>query len=338
MTARVAINGFGRIGRQVFKAIYEQHEGSLELVAINDLMDNQTAAHLLRYDSTYGIWDAEIDADDKELHVDETSVKVFEERDPANLPWGELGVDIVIESTGFFTDGKKAKAHIDAGAKKVIISAPGTNVDTTIALGVNDETYDPDQHHIISNASCTTNCLAPVAKVLHQSFGIKHALMSTIHAYTSDQMLLDGQHKDLRRARSAALNIVPTTTGAARAIALVLPELKGKFDGFALRVPTPTVSLVDLTVDFESEVTVEAINNAFQQEAEGSLEGILDYTEEPLVSTDFRADPHSAIVDGLSTMVLGDRLGKVVAWYDNEWGYSCRVGDLALMIASNGLK
>ncbi len=338
MAVKVGINGFGRIGRQVFKAIYEQHEGALEIVAINDLMDINTAAHLLRYDSTYGIWDADIEAEEGQMQVDDLTVKVFAERDPAKLPWGELGVDIVIESTGFFTDGNKAKAHIDGGAKKVIISAPGTNVDATLVMGVNDETYDADSHHIISNASCTTNCLAPVAKVLHNYFGINHAIMTTIHAYTGDQMLLDGQHSDLRRARSAGLNIVPTTTGAARAVALVLPELKGKFDGFALRVPTPTVSLVDLTVEFNSDVTVESINNAFITEANGALEGILDYTDEPLVSTDFRADPHSSIVDGLSTMVLGDRLGKVVSWYDNEWGYSCRTADMALMVATSGLK
>lgn len=338
MPAKVAINGFGRIGRQVFKAIYEQHEGSLEIVAINDLMDNSTAAHMLRYDSTYGIWDADIEADEETLQVDDLSVRVFSERDPGKLPWGELGVDIVIECTGFFTDGAKARAHLDAGAKKVIISAPGKDVDATLVMGVNDDQYDPDKHHIVSNASCTTNCLAPVAKVLHSNFGIGHAIMTTVHSYTGDQMLLDGPHKDLRRARSAALNIVPTTTGAARAVSLVLPELKGKFDGFALRVPTPTVSLVDLTVHFESDVTVEGINSAFEAEANGALEGILDYTDEPLVSTDFRADPHSAIVDGLSTLVIGDRLGKVIAWYDNEWGYSCRVADLTLMMATSGLK
>lgn len=338
MAVKVGINGFGRIGRQVFKAIYEQHEGSLEIAGINDLMDNQTAAHMLRYDSTYGIWDADIEAHDDSLQVDDLSVRVFAERDPGNIPWGDLGVDIVLECTGFFTDGEKAKAHINGGAKKVIISAPGTNVDATIVLGVNDDQYDPDNHHIVSNASCTTNCLAPVAKVLHEHFGIQHAIMTTIHSYTGDQNLLDGPHKDMRRARSAAINIVPTTTGAARAVSLVLPELKGKFDGFALRVPTPTVSLVDLTVDFDSDVTVEGINSAFESEANGALEGIMDYTDEPLVSTDFRADPHSAIVDGLSTMVIGNRMGKVIAWYDNEWGYSCRVGDLTLMMANNGLK
>jgi glyceraldehyde 3-phosphate dehydrogenase len=338
MATRIGINGFGRIGRQVFKAIYDNHDGDLEVVAFNDLMDNETAAHLLRYDSTYGIWDADIDADEEALYVGQSAVKVFSERDPSKLPWGDLGVDLVIESTGFFEDGEKAKAHIDAGAKKVMITAPGKNVDATFVMGVNDDQYDPSSHHIVSNASCTTNCLAPVAKVLHQHFGITNAIMTTIHSYTGDQNLLDAQHKDLRRARSAALNVVPTTTGAARAVALVLPELEGKFDGFALRIPTPTVSLVDLSVNFDSDVSVESINSAFQSEAEGALEGILDYTDEPLVSIDFKADPHSAIVDGLSTLVVGSRFGKVIAWYDNEWGYSCRVADMALMMGNAGFE
>lgn len=338
MATRIGINGFGRIGRQVFKAIYDNHDGDLEVVAFNDLMDNETAAHLLRYDSTYGIWDADIDADEEAIYVGQSAVKVFSERDPSKLPWGDLGVDLVIESTGFFEDGEKAKAHIDAGAKKVMITAPGKNVDATFVMGVNDDKYDPSSHHIVSNASCTTNCLAPVAKVLHQHFGIANAIMTTIHSYTGDQNLLDAQHKDLRRARSAALNVVPTTTGAARAVALVLPELEGKFDGFALRVPTPTVSLVDLSVNFDADVSVESINNAFQSEAEGALEGILDYTDEPLVSIDFKADPHSAIVDGLSTIVVGNRFGKVIAWYDNEWGYSCRVADMALMMGNAGFE
>lgn len=336
MATRIGINGFGRIGRQVFKAIYDNNDGDLEIVAFNDLMDNETAAHLLRYDSTYGIWDADIDADEEALYVGQDTVKVFSERDPSKLPWGDLGVDIVIESTGFFTDGKKAKAHIDAGAKKVIISAPASNVDATFVLGVNDDKYDASSHHIVSNASCTTNCLAPVAKVLHEQFGIGHAIMTTIHSYTGDQNLLDAQHKDLRRARSAALSVIPTSTGAAQAVSLVMPELEGRFDGFALRVPTPTVSIVDLTVNFEADVSVESINSAFQAAAEGALEGILDYTDEPLVGVDFKADPHSAIVDGLSTLVVGDRMGKVIAWYDNEWGYSCRVADLTLMMANAG--
>ena len=334
---RVAINGFGRIGRQVFKAIYmdEEYSRELEIVAVNDLTSPDTLAHLLKYDSTYGIFDADVSSDESTIHVDETLIKVCSERDPANLPWKELGIDIVIESTGFFTDATKAKAHRDAGAKKVIITAPANNEDITLVIGVNDDQYDPEQHNIVSNASCTTNCLAPVAKVLHQHFGISHALMTTVHSYTGDQVLLDGPHRDMRRARSAALNIVPTTTGAARAVALVMPELKGRFDGFSLRVPTPTVSLVDLTVEFENDVTVEAINDAFQAEAGGALEGILDYTEEPLVSTDFRGDVHSAIVDGLSTMASGPRLAKVIAWYDNEWGYSCRVADLASLMAGS---
>ena len=337
--ARIAINGFGRIGRQVFKAMYmdEDYSRELEIVAVNDLTSPDTLAHLLKYDSTYGIFDAEVEAGENTINVDETQVRVFSQRDPTQLPWGELGVDVVIESTGFFTDAAKARAHRDAGAKKVIITAPAKNEDITLVIGVNDDQYDPERHHIVSNASCTTNCLAPVAKVLHQHFGIAHALMTTVHSYTGDQVLLDGPHSDPRRARSAALNIVPTTTGAARAVALVLPELKGRFDGFALRVPTPTVSLIDLTVEFENDVTRESINAAFADEAAGALENILDYSEEPLVSMDFRGDVHSAIVDGLSTMTSGARFGKVVAWYDNEWGYSCRVADLTAMMASVGV-
>jgi glyceraldehyde 3-phosphate dehydrogenase len=324
----VGINGFGRIGRQVYKAIYEEYGDDLQVVAANDLMDAETAAHLLKYDSTYGPFDADIRTDNGNIMVGDQALALSAERDPAKLQWGELGVDIVIESTGFFTDAEKARAHLDAGAKKVIISAPAKNEDITIVLGVNDDQYDPNVHNIISNASCTTNCLAPVAKVLHQYFGIGHALMTTVHAYTGDQNLLDGPHRDLRRARSAAQSIVPTTTGAARAVALVLPELKGRFDGFALRVPTATVSLVDLTVEFESDVSSDAINAAFREEADGPLEGILDFSEEPLVSIDFRGNPYSATVDGLSTITSGPRLAKVIAWYDNEWGYSCRVRDL----------
>jgi glyceraldehyde 3-phosphate dehydrogenase len=337
MAARVAINGFGRIGRQVFKALYNDYGDELEVVAVNDLTSPDALAHLLKYDSTYGVFEGEIQATGDTIQVDELSLRVFAERDPSALPWSDVGVDFVIESTGFFTDGAKAKAHIDAGAKKVIISAPANNEDITIVLGVNDDQYDPERHHIVSNASCTTNCLAPVAKVLHQHFGIGHALMTTVHAYTNDQVILDSPHKDLRRARSAALNIIPTTTGAARAIALVLPELKGKFDGFALRVPTPTVSIVDLSVVFESDVSAEAINDAFKAEAAGALEDILDYSDEPLVSMDFRGDSHSAVIDGLSTMTSGSRLGKVIAWYDNEWGYSCRLADLTALMAAQGV-
>jgi len=337
VAARVGINGFGRIGRQVYKAMHHLYGDELQIVAANDLGDLNTMAHLLKYDSTYGIFEGDIEVGDNSITVDGNELKLFAERDPSNLPWAELGVDIVIESTGFFTDATKAKAHREAGAKKVIISAPANNEDITIVLGVNDDQYDPDKHHIVSNASCTTNCLAPVAKVLHQHFGISHALMTTVHSYTNDQIILDSAHKDLRRARSAGLNIIPTTTGAARAVALVLPELKGKFDGFALRVPTPTVSLIDLVCTFETDVTVESINAAFQSESEGALEDYLAYTEEPLVSTDFRGTEYSAVVDGLSTMVSGARFGKVIAWYDNEWGYSCRVADLAAMMASQGL-
>ncbi|MEX1157815.1 MAG: type I glyceraldehyde-3-phosphate dehydrogenase [Thermomicrobiales bacterium] len=337
MAARIAINGFGRIGRQVYKAMHHLYGDELQIVAANDLGDLNTMAHLLKYDSTYGIFEGDIEVGDNSIIVDGSELKLFAERDPSNLPWGELGVDIVIESTGFFTDASRAKAHREAGAKKVIISAPANNEDITIVLGVNDDQYDPEKHHIVSNASCTTNCLAPVAKVLHQHFGISNALMTTVHSYTNDQIILDSAHKDLRRARSAGLNIIPTTTGAARAVALVLPELKGRFDGFALRVPTPTVSIIDLVCNFENDVTVDSINEAFQSESEGALEDYLAYTEEPLVSTDFRGTEYSAVVDGLSTMVSGPRMGKVIAWYDNEWGYSCRVADLAAMMASQGL-
>lgn len=335
MATKIGINGFGRIGRQVFKAIHEAYEDELEVVAVNDLTDARTLAHLLKYDSTYGIYEYDVEAEQGKIHIDGHELKVTAERDPAALPWGDLGVDVVVESTGVFRDREGASKHISAGAKKVIISAPAKGEDITIVLGVNDDAYNPESHHIISNASCTTNCLAPVAKVLHQHFGIAHALMTTVHSYTADQRLLDAPHKDLRRARSAAENIVPTTTGAARAVALVLPELKGRFDGFALRVPTPTVSLVDLTVTLEEAATAESINDAMKREAQGDLAGILDFSDEPLVSVDYRQDSHSAIVDGLSTMVSGDRLAKVVAWYDNEWGYSCRVADLVAMVADS---
>jgi glyceraldehyde 3-phosphate dehydrogenase len=339
MAIRVGINGFGRIGRQVYKAVHEGGFGDLfEIVAVNDLTSNDTLAHLLKYDSTYGRFDAEITASEQGIHVDDQLIKVFEEKDPAALPWGEEGVDVVIESTGRFTDATKARAHIDAGAKKVIISAPGKNEDVTLVLGVNEDTYDPDKHNIISNASCTTNCLAPVAKVVLDNFGISRGLMTTVHSYTNDQVILDGPHKDLRRARSAAINIVPTTTGAARALSLVIPELKGKFDGFSLRVPTPTVSIIDLVVETEKKVTVEEINQAFKTASESeALDGIVGYSEEPLVSTDLRQDPRSAIVDGLSTMVIGDTMAKVIAWYDNEWGYSCRVADLTALVCEAGI-
>jgi glyceraldehyde 3-phosphate dehydrogenase len=333
VSTRIGINGFGRIGRQTLKAILELHPDDLEVVAINDLADDETNAHLFKYDSTYGRFDGEVRAGENEIVVNGTSIRSFSERDPAALPWGDLGVDIVVESTGIFTDATKAKAHTDAGAKKVIISAPGKNEDLTVVLGVNEDQYDPDRHHIVSNASCTTNGLALPAKVVFDSFGIERGLMTTIHAYTNDQNVLDVYHKDLRRARSAGQNIIPTTTGAARALALVIPELKGKFDGFALRVPTATVSVIDFVALTEKPVTAEAVNDALRAAADGPMAGLLGYTEEELVSMDFKGDPRSSIIDAASTMVTGDRLLKVIAWYDNEWGYSCRVADLAKFMA-----
>jgi len=338
MSYRVGINGFGRIGRQVFKAIDEGgFEDLFEVVAVNDLTSPAALAHLLKYDSTYGRYEAEIAPTETGIRVGEREVKVFAEKEPANLPWDDEEVDVVIESTGRFTDAEKASAHLDAGAEKVIITAPAKGEDVTIVLGVNDAAYVPAEHDIISNASCTTNCLAPVAKVILDTFGVRRGLMTTVHSYTNDQVILDGPHKDLRRARSAGLNIIPTTTGAARALALVIPELKGKFDGFSLRVPTPTVSIIDFVVETERPATVAEINQAFQTAAESEgLQGILGYSEEPLVSTDFRQDSRSAIVDGLSTMVMDGNLIKVVAWYDNEWGYSCRVADLVALVCEQG--
>ena len=337
MAVRVGINGFGRIGRQVFRAIRERYRGRLEVVAVNDITDAPTLAHLLKYDSNSGRYPEPVAARDAYLIVGEDEIRVFAEKDPAHLPWKDLGVQIVIESTGLFTDGRKAAVHRPSGgAQKVIITAPASpsdSVDLTVVLGVNDQRYDPARHHIVSNASCTTNCLAPVVKVLHEAFGVRRGLMVTVHAYTNDQRILDLPHKDLRRARAAALNIIPTTTGAARAIGLVIPELKGKLDGYALRVPVPTVSVIDLTAEVSRPVTVEEVNAAFQAAAEGALRGILAYTEEPVVSVDFKGDPHSAIVDGLSTMVVDGNFVKVVAWYDNEWGYSVRVADLAAKMA-----
>ncbi|MBK9711221.1 MAG: type I glyceraldehyde-3-phosphate dehydrogenase [Kouleothrix sp.] len=341
--ARVAINGFGRIGRQSFKALLERYADDLEIVAVNDLTDNETLAHLLRHDSTYGPFDGEVsstedritvdfyDEDDAEHHID---LEALAEKDPTRLPWRDLGIDIVIESTGRFTDAEKARAHLQAGAKKVIITAPAKGEDITICLGVNESKYDHAVHNIISNASCTTNCLAPVAKVLNDRFGIRRGLMTTIHSYTMDQNLQDNVHKDLRRARAAAINIVPTTTGAAKAVALVLPELKGKFDGFSVRVPTATVSLVDFTVQLERGASVEAINNAFREAAESEdLEGILGISDEQLVSSDFIGTAYSSVVDLPLTMGMGDDFFKVVSWYDNEWGYSVRVADLTAFIA-----
>jgi glyceraldehyde 3-phosphate dehydrogenase len=337
MATRVGINGFGRIGRQSMKAILERHGGELEVVAINDLTDTKTNAHLLKYDSTYGRFPGEVEYTPDSLIVNGHKIKVLAQRDPAQIPWGDLGVEIVIESTGFFTDAEKAAAHLHDTVKKVIISAPAKGEDLTIVLGVNEYMYDPTKHNIISNASCTTNCLAPAAKVLNDTFGIERGLMNTIHAYTNDQRIQDQLHSDLRRARAAAVNIIPTTTGAAKAVALVIPELKGRFDGMSLRVPNLTVSVVDFVANVRKETTKEAVNEAFKAAAAGPLKGILDYTDEPLVSSDFRGDTHSSIIDGLTTQVLGGNMVKVVAWYDNEWGYSCRVSDLAAFIAKKGL-
>ncbi|HET8571420.1 MAG TPA: type I glyceraldehyde-3-phosphate dehydrogenase [Candidatus Limnocylindria bacterium] len=333
MTTRIGINGFGRIGRQSLKAILERHPDELDVVGINDLQPVATSAHLFKYDSTYGRFDGEVSADDDEIVVDGHRIRASSEKDPAALPWKELGVDIVIESTGIFTDANKARAHLDAGARKVIISAPAKNEDVTIVLGVNQDVYDPAKHDIVSNASCTTNGLALPAKVVFDCFGIEHGLMTTVHSYTNDQNVLDVFHKDLRRARSAGQNIIPTTTGAAKALALVIPQLKGRFDGFSLRVPTPTVSIIDFVAVTSKPVTAESANQALREAAEGSMNGLLGYTEEELVSMDFKGDPHSSIIDARSTMVAGDNLLKVIAWYDNEWGYSCRVADLAAFMA-----
>ncbi len=332
MTVRVGINGFGRIGRQSLKALIERAP-EVEVVAVNDLVDVQTNALLFKHDSTYGAYPGEVSHTDDSIVIDGKAVKVLQVKDPATLPWAELGVDIVLESTGLFTDAEKAAAHIQAGAKKVIISAPAKKEDITIVLGVNEGMYDPAKHNIISNASCTTNCLAPAAKVVHDRWVIKRGLMNTIHSYTNDQRILDVAHKDPRRARAAALNIIPTTTGAAKALALVIPDLKGKFDGFSLRVPTPTVSVVDFTAELEKDVTLEELNQAFRDAAAGPLKGILGASDDPLVSSDFRGDERSSIVDLPSNMVLGGNFIKVIAWYDNEWGYSCRVADLVKFVA-----
>ena len=349
MKTKVGINGFGRIGRQVLKAIRERGGETLEVVAINDLFDAKTNAHLFKYDSNYGIYEGTVEVVDGDLVIDGDRIKVFAEKDPGNLPWKELGVDIVIESTGIFTVAKTdpetgkvgADAHIlRGGAKKVIISAPAKMEDLTIVLGVNDEKYDPAIHHIVSNASCTTNCLAPAAKVVHDKYGIVNAVMTTIHSYTNDQVILDqGHRKEMRRSRAAGLNIIPTTSGAAKAVALVIPELKGKFDGYSLRVPTPTVSIVDFVATLEKPTTKEELNATFMEASKGHLKGILGVTTgeygEPLVSMDFKGDPRSSIVDLPNTMVMGGNLVKVVTWYDNEWGYSCRTADLAVMMAKS---
>ena len=332
---KVGINGFGRIGRTVFRAAMNHPE--VGIVAVNDLTDVNTLAHLLKYDTTHGRLNAEVEAKEGELVVDGKSVKVFAERDPGNLPWESVGVDIVVESTGLFRDRDKAALHLKGGAKKVIISAPAKDEDITIVMGVNHEKYDPAKHTIISNASCTTNCLAPFAKVIHERFGIVKGLMTTVHSYTNDQQVLDLAHKDMRRARAAAENIIPTTTGAAKAVGLVLPELKGKLNGLAFRVPTPNVSVVDLVAELSMPVTAEEVNAALKEAAEGPLKGIMNYSEEPLVSRDYNGDPASSTIDALSTMVVGDNMVKIVSWYDNEWGYSNRIVDLAAYIASRGL-
>jgi glyceraldehyde 3-phosphate dehydrogenase len=323
---KVGINGFGRIGRNFFRAALKS-KANFEIVGVNDLTDNATLAHLLKYDSILGRLDAEVSYTDDSITVGAQTIKTFAQRDPVDLPWKSLGVDIVIESTGYFTKAADAKKHIDAGAKKVIISAPATDEDITIVMGVNEDRYDSKIHHVISNASCTTNCLAPMAKVIHENFGITRGFMTTVHAYTNDQVILDFPHKDLRRARAAATNIIPTSTGAAKAIGLVMPELKGKLDGYALRVPVPTGSITDLTVELEREVTVEEVNKVMKAAAQGSLKGILYYTEDPIVSSDIVTDPHSCIFDGGITKVIGKSL-KVAGWYDNEWGYSNRLVDL----------
>jgi glyceraldehyde 3-phosphate dehydrogenase len=337
MTTKIGINGFGRIGRLVFKSINQRYPKKLEVAAINDLTDPKTNAHLLKYDSNYGAYAGKVEAEKDSIIVDGKAVKVLAERDPGKIRWSDYGVEIVIESTGLFTDATKAAAHSQGGAKKIIISAPAKNEDITIVLGVNEKKYDPKKHRIISNASCTTNCIAPVVKVLHQNFGVSKALMSTIHAYTNDQRILDMFHSDLRRARSAAENIVPTTTGAAKAVTQVIPELQGRIHGVAFRVPVPTVSLCDLVADLEREVSVEEVNGAFRAAAEGALKGILVYCEEPLVSLDFKGNPASSIVDALSTMVIAGNMVKVLSWYDNEWGYSCRLADLTAYIVDKGL-
>ena len=334
MAAKIGINGFGRIGRLALKAISQHYSDKLEVAVVNDLTDAKTNAHLLKYDSTYGIYPGKVEAKGDAIVVDGRETKVIAERDPGKIPWKDYGVEVVIESTGLFTDATKAAAHFQGGAKKVIISAPAKNEDITIVLGVNEDKYDHEKHNIISNASLQLNHIAPVVKVLNDDFGLTKGLLSTIHSYTNDQRLLDMYHRDLRRARAAAINIVPTTTGAAKAVALVIPEVKGKLHGMALRVPTPTVSLCDLVADLDKEVTVEQINQAFKTAAEGKLKGILEYCEEPLVSTDFKGNQYSSIYDALSTIVIGDNMVKVIAWYDNEWGYSCRLADLIIYILS----
>ena len=336
MTTKIAINGFGRIGRQVTKALFEHHKDTFDLVAINDLGDVETMAHLFKYDTNYGVFDGTVDILDGDLEINGDRLKVLSERDPSQLPWGELGVDIVVESTGVFRDRETAALHIAAGAKKVIISAPAKGEDITICMGVNNDKYNPTTHHVISNASCTTNCLAPAAKVVNDTIGIEQGLMTTVHAYTTDQRILDFVHEDLRRARAAGMNIIPTTTGAAKAVSLVVPELDGKFDGMAMRVPTSTVSVVDFVAKTSTQGNTEDLLDAFSEAASGPMKGILDVSHEPLVSSDFLGNPHSSVIDAEFTACYGD-LVKVVTWYDNEWAYSVRVTDLAAFVAGQGV-
>ena len=337
MTTRIGINGFGRIGRQVLRAAMERHPDKLEVVAVNDLTDAKTNAHLFKYDSSYGIYPGTVEAHEGAIVINGNEVRVLAERDPASLPWGDLGVDIVVESTGIFTDASKAAGHLTGGAKKVIISAPARGEDVMIVLGVNQDKYDPAQHNVLSNASCTTNCIATMVKVLHDNFTVNHGLMTTIHAYTNDQRILDQAHEDLRRARSAAQNIIPTSTGAARAVGVVLPELQGKIHGMALRVPVPTGSMTDFVAEVGKKVSVEEINAAFKEASETSLKGIMGYTEDPIVSSDIVANPNSCILDALSTMVMEGNMVKILGWYDNEWGYSCRTADLCAFLVDKGL-
>ena len=337
MATKVGINGFGRIGRLALKAIIQRCDGKVEVTAVNDLTDAETNAHLFKYDSNYGIYPGKVEAKDDSILIGGSQIKVLAERDPAKIPWTDYGIDIVIESTGLFTQASKAAAHLQGGAKKVIISAPAQEEDISIVLGVNEEKYDPAKHRIISNGSCTTNCVAPVVKVLNQSFGIVHGLMTTVHAYTNDQKILDVFHRDLRRARSAGTNIIPTTTGAAKVVGLVIPELQGKLHGIAFRVPVSAVSIVDFVADLQRKASVEEIHEAFRKAANGELKGILEYCDQPLVSSDFKGKPASSIFDALSTMVIDGNLTKVLAWYDNEWGYSCRLADLTAFVAQKGL-
>ena len=337
MATRIGVNGFGRIGRLVTRAAMELYPDQLEIAAVNDLTDDKTNAHLFKYDTSYGVYPGQVEANNGDLLIDGRSIKVFSERDPAQIPWSEMGVDLVVESTGIFTDGEKAAGHFQGGASKVIISAPATNVDLTMVMGVNDHVYDKDKHNIVSNASCTTNCFAPMVKVLHEAFGIEHGLMSTIHSYTNDQAILDQRHPDLRRARAAAMNIIPTSTGAARAVGLVLPELNGKLHGIAFRVPTATGSVTDFVVNLARGVTVAEVNQAFKEAAEGALKGILEYTEDPIVSSDVRSNSHSCVFDALSTIVMEENMVKVMGWYDNEWGYSCRTADLCSFMSDKGI-